>query len=87
MFKKLNINCNEAAMICNKSQYNEASFFEKIKLNFHFLSCKICRLYTKQNTKMTDLFKANSKECKSKTNCMSDADKEKLKKQLEEIKR
>ena len=31
MFKKLNITCNQATTICDKSQYGNASFFDKIK--------------------------------------------------------
>ncbi|MDD7915562.1 hypothetical protein [Polaribacter ponticola] len=87
MFKKLKITCDEATTICDKSQYKEASLFELIKLNFHFIGCKICRLYTKQNSKMSGLFKIKSLDCKDKNNCMSKADKEALKKQFEEIKR
>ena len=86
MFKKLHITCNEATTICNKSQYKEASLIEKIKLNLHFFTCEICRLYTKQNNKMSGLFKANSIDCKRKTICLSEADKRDLKKQLEEYK-
>ena len=86
MFEKLRITCNEATTICDKSQYKEASFIEKIKLNLHFLTCEICRLYTKQNNKMSRLFKTNSLDCKRRINCLSEADKEVLKKQLEEYK-
>ena len=86
MFEKLRITCNEATTICDKSQYKEASFIEKIKLNLHFLTCEICRLYTKQNNKMSRLFKTNSLDCKRRINCLSKADKEVLKKQLEEYK-
>ena len=86
MFKKLRITCNEATTICDKSQYQEASFIEKIKLNLHFLTCQICRLYSKQNSKMTRLFKSKSIDCKRKTICLSETDKRALKKQLEEYK-
>lgn len=86
MFKKLNITCDEATTICDKSQYNEASLFEKIQLNWHIFRCKICVLYVKQNRRMTNLFKMKSTDCKNETNCMSQEDKEVLKKQLKEIK-
>ena len=86
MFKKLFITCDEATMICDKSQYNEATLFEKIQINIHFLQCKICRLYTKQNNKMTGLFKTKSVNCTSEKSCMSTAEKEALKKQLEQFK-
>lgn len=49
------INCEEATHICDKSQYKEASLWQIIKLNIHFLYCKICRKYTKKNTKLSSL--------------------------------
>jgi hypothetical protein len=78
MFKKINITCNEASAICNKSQYKEATFLEKLRLNWHFLQCKICRLYTNQNNKMTLLFKMKSIDCKQHKKYLSKMDKEKL---------
>ena len=84
MFKFLKITCDEATTICDKTQYKEASVWEMIKLNIHFLSCKICKLYTGQNNKMTTLFKMKSIDCKGQTHCMSDTDKDDLKKKLQE---
>lgn len=55
MSNKLFINCDEATAICTKNQYKEASFWEKIKLNIHLISCKICGLYSKQNSKLTEV--------------------------------
>ena len=55
MSNKVFINCDEATRICTKNQYGEASFWEKIKLNIHLISCKICGLYSKQNTKLTEV--------------------------------
>ena len=49
------ISCEQAATICNKSQYNEASFSEKMKLRLHLLVCKSCAGYTKKNKKLTSL--------------------------------
>jgi hypothetical protein len=86
MFKKFNITCDEATTICDKSQYNEASLIEKIQLNWHIFRCKICSIYVKQNRKMTNLFKMKSADCKDENNCMSNTDKEALKRQLEEFK-
>ena len=86
MFKFLFITCDEATMICDKSQYGEATAWEKIKLNIHFLQCKICRMYTKQNNKMSDLFKMKAADCKKEKPCLSASDKEAFKKQLEEFK-
>ncbi|MGB0891164.1 MAG: hypothetical protein ACPGUU_02345 [Flavobacteriaceae bacterium] len=85
MFKGLKITCDEATTICDKSQYGESSLLERIKLNLHFLMCKICIKYTKQNSTMTQLFKMKAKDCKEHHHCMSNNDKEALKKQLEEF--
>lgn len=85
MLKSLFISCDEATLICDKSQYNEASIFEKIQLNIHFLRCKICRLYTKQNNKMSSFFRMKAADCKKEKPCMSATDKELLKQQLERI--
>lgn len=74
---KLNIPCNEANHICDKSQYKESSFFERIKLNIHLLYCKSCRKYTKNNIKLT---KAFSDYC---TECLDKECKEKMKRKLE----
>lgn len=86
MFKKFNITCDEATTICDKSQYGEASFYEKLQLNWHLLMCKICALYTKQNRTMTTIFKMKATDCKQQeTNCLSNADKEALKEQLRQF--
>ncbi|CAM1342687.1 conserved hypothetical protein [Tenacibaculum amylolyticum] len=85
MFKFLKITCQEANEICNKSQYNEATFTEKIKLNIHILFCKICAMYSKQNRKMTDIFNSKKLDCQNHVSCMSDREKELLKEKLKEM--
>ena len=87
MFKKLKITCDEATTICDKNQYGEATFTDKLKLQLHFLSCKICSLYTKQNTLLTKIYKnkAKSDQEHSATLCMSDEEKEKLRKEFEKL--
>lgn len=80
MFKWFSITCDEATTICDKSQYGEASFSEKIKLKLHFLLCKVCALYTKQNSMVTKI-------CQKKTaqnNCLTKEDKQAMKKVLQE---
>lgn len=86
MFKKLLITCDEGTTICDKSQYKEASFYELVQLNLHIFMCKICSLYSRQNRKMSKFYKMNSLECKKKQNCLSETDKNALKKQIEEFK-
>jgi hypothetical protein len=49
----MKLTCDEASAICDKSQYNEASFWEKIKLRVHLFLCKKCGLYAKQNKIMS----------------------------------
>lgn len=85
MFKFLFITCDEATMICDKSQYGESTLWERIRLNIHFLQCNICKLYTKQNNKMTDIFKMKAADCKKETHCLSTKEKEALKKELEKM--
>ena len=86
MFKSLKITCDEATTICDKSQYGAATLLEKLKLNIHFLGCKICSLYTKQNNTLTKIYKGHAKNCKGKKVCMSNEDKEILKEELEKAK-
>lgn len=49
----MKLTCDEASAICDKSQYKEASLWEKIKLYFHLFLCKKCGLYAKQNKIMS----------------------------------
>ncbi|MFT5846502.1 MAG: hypothetical protein ACJARX_000428 [Psychroserpens sp.] len=55
MSAKIIIACEEANHVCDKTQYKEATLLEKIKLNIHLIYCKVCRKYTKNNTKLTKL--------------------------------
>jgi hypothetical protein len=49
------ISCEEAALICNKAQYREASLIEKFKLRWHVALCRVCNAYVKKNVKLTSL--------------------------------
>jgi len=60
MSSKIIIPCEEANHVCDKTQYKEATLWEKIKLNIHLVYCKACRKYTKNNTKLSQLFKNKS---------------------------
>jgi predicted anti-sigma-YlaC factor YlaD len=69
MSTKIGISCEEANHVCDKTQYKEASLWEKVILNMHLIYCRACRNYTKNNTKLTKLvikkpvaLDANSKE-------------------------
>lgn len=56
---KFKMTCDEATTVCDKSQYGKATIMEIIKLKFHFLGCKICSLYTKQNTLLSKILNKN----------------------------
>lgn len=60
MSNKLFLSCEEANHTCDKSQYKEATLLEKIKLNLHLVFCAACRKYSKNNGKLTKLFKRKS---------------------------
>ena len=75
---KLSINCDEATTICDKSQYGEASFFDRIRLTLHLALCKHCKKYTKQNSLMTDVYNRFATPCEG-----SDKMREKEKQDLE----
>lgn len=49
--------CDDANHVCDKSQYKEASLWEKIKLNLHLLYCAACRKYSSRNGKLTKVMK------------------------------
>jgi hypothetical protein len=86
MFQKLMITCDEATTICDKNQYGAATLLDKIKLNIHFLRCKICLKYTKQNMTLTKIYKGHAKSCKHIVHCMTEEDKEELKRKLKNYK-
>ena len=73
---KIFIKCDEANHTCDKTQYKEASFWEKIKLNIHLIYCAACRKYTARNTKLTQVVS------KSKTQTLDPMQKEKMKEAL-----
>lgn len=56
-FMSFKLECDKANHICDKSQYKEATFREKIRLTFHLIYCRACRKYTARNNKLTKLIK------------------------------
>ncbi|MGB0981667.1 MAG: hypothetical protein ACPGUH_06160 [Winogradskyella sp.] len=71
------ISCEEAKQICDKTQYKEATTWERVKLNIRLLYCDITKTYSKNNTKLTNAIK------KADVNCMRTDEIYKLKKQFE----
>ena len=64
---KIVIPCDEANHVCDKTQYKEATLWEKIKLNVHLIYCRACRKYTKNNTKLTKNIVKSKVECLDKS--------------------
>ena len=71
------ISCDKAAIICNKAQYGEASFKDKLKLRLHLFICKTCSAFTKKNTQLTTLCE------KANLHGLSEQEKVKMKEQLQ----
>ena len=78
---KLFVSCDKAAHTCDKSQYKEASFWGKIKLNIHLIYCKACRKYSSNNGKLTKLMHKPEVDCLKK--CEKEALETNFKKELE----
>ena len=57
------INFKEAAHICDKSQYNESTWWERFRLVLRMTYCKITRAYVKKNKKLTRLVQDNDVVC------------------------
>jgi hypothetical protein len=76
---KIFISCDKAVHTCDKTQYNEASLWEKIKLNLHLIYCKACRKYSYNNKKLTKLINQPEVEC------LKISEKEKLKANLNNV--
>lgn len=74
---KVFVSCDEANHVCDKTQYKDASLWEKIKLNIHLIYCAACRKYTKNNAKLTKLV------TDPKVDCLEPKEKEVMKTNLE----
>lgn len=57
------ISCDEAYEICDKAQYNEATLWEKFKLNLRYLWCSWTKSYVAKNKKLTKTIKSAKVEC------------------------
>ena len=73
------IPCGEANHVCNKTQYKEATLWDKIKLSIHLIYCRACRKYSTNNAKLTKIIN------KSKVECMDRIEKERLKENFEKV--
>ena len=69
-------NCEDACLACDKAQYEEAKFTEKLWVRLHGFICKKCRKYNQENRELTQ--RLNSKITK-----LSKEEKLKLQRKLE----
>lgn len=63
---KFMIPCDEANHVCDKSQYKDASLWEKVLLNIHLIYCRACRKYSKNNGILSKTIKKADVECLDK---------------------
>ncbi len=56
--KNIKLECHEANHLCDKNQYKETTFWEKVRLTVHLIYCRACREYTKRNVQLTKLIKS-----------------------------
>ena len=72
------ISCDEAQHICDKAQYNEASFWEIFKLKLRYLWCRITKKYVIRNIKLTQTINS------SKITCLNSSEKQFLEQSLKQ---
>ena len=68
--------CQEANHVCDKNQYKEAGFLDRIKLGIHLLYCKACRKYSSRNNKLSKVIQ------NSQLKTMDPKEKQKLKEEF-----
>lgn len=73
----MKISCDEAVIICNKSQYREAGFWEKVRLTLHLMYCKNCNQFSRKNKQLTSLC------LKAQLHALTDREKTELKERIE----
>ncbi|MFV9550063.1 hypothetical protein [Algibacter sp. PT7-4] len=57
------ISCEEAQHICDKSQYDESTIWERIELTIRLSWCKYTKAYYKRNKKLTKALEKAEVEC------------------------
>lgn len=63
---KIFISCPEAKQICDKAQYKEATWWDRIRLNIRLLYCGVTQNYVKRNKKLTNLVTDKKVACMDK---------------------
>ena len=72
------ISCDEAKHICDKTQYHEATGWERLKLGIRLSWCRFTKAYSTNNNKLTDAME------KAEVNCMKKGEREKIQKEFEQ---
>lgn len=72
------ISCDEAKHICDKTQYDEASGWERLKLGIRLSWCKFTKAYSNNNNKLTEALQ------KTEVNCLKNEERKKLQKNFEQ---
>ncbi|MGF1554822.1 hypothetical protein [Paucihalobacter sp.] len=57
------ISCEEAMHICDKAQYGEATWWEKVELKIRLSWCHFTKGYAKKNTLLTTFINQQKVEC------------------------
>lgn len=78
----MKLTCDEATKICDKSQYGEATLWEKIKRGLHIFLCKNCGLYSKQNNIMTKCVEKYNNSMDKKKYFLKEDEKRYMKKEV-----
>ncbi|MHA7943094.1 glycine dehydrogenase [Formosa sp. 3Alg 14/1] len=60
---KLFLSCDEASHICDKFQYNESTFLERLKFKMHIVFCTLCKKHMFTNMKLTESIKQSNIKC------------------------
>jgi hypothetical protein len=55
--------CHEIALLSEKKQYQEASFWEILRIKMHILYCERCKNYEKSNRKLSDILNNAKLDC------------------------
>ena len=79
----MKISCDEATKICDKNQYGEMSFLERLKLKFHLFLCKKCGNYSKHNGVLTKCLDKHRKCEDQKSKCLEEEEKINMKEEIE----
>ena len=75
--KKLFISHEQAKHICDKRQYGEATFPERVKLSIRIAWCRLTKAYSKKNNELTSTIK------QADMSCLNQTEREKLQHQFE----